>query len=87
VFPFLYPEFKQSYVMSHVNCCTPYPTSKRPFLCDVVGSKQKLQAVEQIVQNTKFDFLSAWSSLALDLCCVRSHPRWPRSPVGQALTG
>jgi hypothetical protein len=31
VFPFLCPEFKQSYVMSHLNCCTPYPTSKRPF--------------------------------------------------------
>src|SRR5260370_19624311 len=57
----------------------------RSFLGDIVRSIEYVQAVEHIVQDTKFDVSSAWSFLASDRCCVRSHPPWPRSPVGQAL--
>jgi hypothetical protein len=45
--------------MSHMNCCTPSPTSKRPFLCYVMGSKKNVQSVEHIIQSTTFD----WSSI------------------------
>lgn len=45
--------------MSHMNCCTPSPTSKRPFLCYVMGSKKNVQSVEYIIQSTTFD----WSSI------------------------